>query len=261
MKPDLATFDREIAERGWILVERAIDTDTVASLRRDCLDWVDICTAHQVANGINAAGDGTAHHSIGRDDSIDAFVDMHLFHPHLSRYFADRPYILHACNPVGGGPNLVNYVHRIHRDVGTYIPDFNFRMNMLVMLDDFTIENGATQVMTGSHRCAERPADDAFERACEYVTGPAGSVLLFNSYLWHRGTLNTTQRHRVALTLSFGPAFVKPQMDYARLLGDARGTRMSALTRQVLGYNARVPTCHDEWYRPRSERLYLPDQG
>ncbi|VWD45342.1 phytanoyl-CoA dioxygenase family protein [Burkholderia lata] len=261
MKTELAIFDREISERGWILLERAIDTDAVASLRRDCLTWVDICTSHQIANDINTSGDGTAHHAIGRDDSIDAFVDRHLFHPYLSHYFADRPYILHACNPVGGNPNAVNYVHKIHRDVATYIPGFNFRMNMLVMLDDFTIENGATQVMTGSHRYAERPSDEAFEDASEYVTGPAGSVLLFNSYLWHRGTLNTTARNRVALTLSFGPAFIKPQMDYARLLGVARGTQMSPLTRQVLGYNSRVPTSHDEWYRPRSERLYQPDQG
>ena len=31
--------------------------------------------------------------------------------------------------------------------------------------------------------------------------------------------------------------------------------------RQVLGYNARVPATHDEWYQPSENRKYKPDQG
>lgn len=186
---------------------------------------------------------------------------MHIFHKYLSHFFCDRPYILHACNPVGGFPNASSYVHRVHRDTATYIPMFNVRMNMLVMLDEFTIANGATRAISGSHLMSTQPDDQEFNETSVPILGPAGSVVLFNSYLWHRGGLNTTQDNRVALTLSFGPAFIKPQMDYARLLGETRGKKLSPLSRQVLGFNSRVPTNLDEWYKPREERLYLPDQG
>jgi len=258
---DMTTFDHGLAKQGWIVFPDALDAGLVDRLRRDCLKWVDICTGYQVASGINTNGDGTAHHSIGANDSIDEYVGMHLFHPWLEHFFAGKPYILHACNPVGGVPRAQNYVHRVHRDVATFIPNFNLRMNMLVMLDDFTIENGATQVLSGSHVQNEQPDDATFAAGAEYLTGRAGSVVLFNSYLWHRGTLNTTARNRVALTLSYGPAFVKPQMDYARLIGEERGAQLAPLTRQVLGFNSRVPVSLSEWYRPRTERLYLPDQG
>ena len=261
MKADIIDFDDTIRTRGWALFPDAIPAGLVRELRRDSLKWIDVCAAHQIANKINLAGDGTGHNAIGGGDSIDAFIDLHLFHPYLSHFFSCKPYILHACNPVGGFPNLVNYVHRVHRDVATYIPMFNMRMNMLVMLDEFTIENGATRVLSGSHLMSEQPSDEEFERGSEPILGAAGSILLFNSYLWHKGTLNTTQENRVALTLSFGPAFIKPQMDYARMLGESRGRQLSELTRQLLGFNSRVPVSLAEWYKPKAERLYLPNQG
>lgn len=258
---DTIAFDRELAEKGWVIFHDALKGDLVGRLRRDCLKWIDICTQYQIASKINTNGDGTAHHSVGAGDSIDEFIDLHLFHAWLKHYFDSKPYILHACNPVGGFPRVENYVHRVHRDVATFIPNYNLRINMLVMLDDFTIENGATRVLSGSHRRAAQPDDREFDANSESLTGRAGSVVLFNSYLWHRGTLNTTARDRVALTLSYGPAFVKPQMDYARLIGEEKGAQLSDLTRQVLGFNSRVPVNLGEWYRPRSDRLYLPDQG
>ncbi|WP_082508388.1 phytanoyl-CoA dioxygenase family protein [Burkholderia sp. Leaf177] len=258
---DITTFDREMDAKGWVIFPGAIEPGLVDRLRHDCLKWIDICTQYQVASGINAQGDGTAHHSVGAEDSIDEFIGLHVFHAWLQHYFESKPYILHACNPVGGFPRVQNYVHRVHRDVATFIPDYRLRINMLVMLDDFTLENGATRVLSGSHRQPVQPGDDEFNARSEPLTGRAGSVVLFNSYLWHKGTLNTTSRNRVALTLSYGPAFVKPQMDYARLIGEDRGAALSPLTRQVLGFNSRVPVSLAEWYRPRPDRLYLPDQG
>ena len=261
MKSDLSDFDQKMAKDGIVVFHNTLRTEQVSQLRQDCLKWIDICTQYQIENKINLAGDGTAHHTIGGNDSLDAFIHMHLFHPYISHFFSEKPYILHACNPVGGFPHTTTYVHRVHRDTATYIPGFNMRMNMLVMLDDFTVANGATRVIKGSHLQPIQPDDQEFNARSEPILGPAGSVVLFNSYLWHRGTLNTTQENRVALTLSFGPAFIKPQLDYARMLGDARGRELSPLSRQVLGFNSLVPTSLDEWYRPKERRLYLSDQG
>jgi ectoine hydroxylase-related dioxygenase (phytanoyl-CoA dioxygenase family) len=258
---DMSTFERNMYRDGWCVFENMLPDDLVRGMRADCLKWVEICREYQIRNRINEDGDGTAHHTVGAGDSIDEFLDLHLLHPYMLRFFDDRPYILHACNPVGGFPNANVYIHQIHRDIVTFIPNYNIRINMLVMLDDFTVANGATKVLRGSHTMAERPPEELFEARCERLTGKAGSIVLFNSYLWHRGGLNSTDRNRVALTLSFGRPFIKPQMDYARLLGEAYGRRLSELSRQVFGYNARVPTSLDEWYKPKSDRLYMANQG
>jgi hypothetical protein len=246
---------------GWVIFEKALPVDLVQNMRTDSLNWVDICKSYQMENKINPYGDGTAHHSVGGGDSIDEFLAMHVFHSYIADFFEEKPYILHACNPVGGFPNYETYLHKVHRDVATYIPNYNLRINMIVMLDDFTIENGATQFLPGSHMYPEQPDDILFYKSSTSILGKAGSVVLFNSYLWHKGGINRTSQNRVALTLSFGPAFIKPQMDYARLLGDNYGNNLSDLSRQILGYNSRVPISLQEWYKPRSERLYQTNQG
>jgi hypothetical protein len=258
---DNILFGEHINRDGWVIFEDMLSCDMIQRMNHDCLKWIEICKKYQIENGINASGDGTAHHSIGGGDSIDEFVGMHIFHPYLSEFFQQKPYILHACNPVGGFPNYDTYLHKVHRDVATYIPGYNLRINMLVMLDDFTNENGATRILPGSHFYPEQPDDKFFDDNCITIRGKAGSIVLFNSYLWHKGGLNRTSNNRVALTLSFGPAFIKPQMDYARFLGEEYGRNLSELSRQVLGYNARVPVGLGEWYRAKSDRLYWGNQG
>ena len=76
--------------------------------------------------------------------------------------------------------------------------------NSIWLLDDFTASNGATRVVPGSHRAGTVPrlalADPAARHPDEVlVTGPAGTVVVFNSHLWHGGSRNGTDRPRRAL--------------------------------------------------------------
>lgn len=253
-------FEKQINEKGWVVWENALDQPFTRELRKDCLKWIEVCKGYQIRNGVNDSGDGTAHHCLGAGDSIDRFIDMHLFHLYISRFFGDEPYICNSLTPIGGFPGHTTYVHKLHRDVRTLIPGYSLKLNMLVMCDDFTQENG-TLVLSGSHNLPDKPSDEEFERRHERIVGPAGSVVLFNSTLWHKGALIPGSRPRVALTVGYGRAYLKPAMDYARMLGEEYGKTLSPLTRQVLGYTSRVPVSLDEWYRPAGERLYHANQG
>jgi hypothetical protein len=247
--------------RGWSSFAQAIPSELVHRMNSDCLLWIELCNRLQVENGINTVGDDTAHHTLGKDDSLDHFINLHPLHRFIDAYFHGKPYILHAFNPVAGAPQSAIYLHRVHRDARTYIQGTNLKLNMLVMLDDFTVENGATQILEGSHKIADRPLDEYFDANHRSMTGPKGSIILFNSYLWHRGGFNATDRNRVALTLGFSLPFVKPQLDYARMLGPAYASAASPLTRQILGYNSMTPTSLAEWYQPELTRLYKSNQG
>jgi ectoine hydroxylase-related dioxygenase (phytanoyl-CoA dioxygenase family) len=59
----------------------------------------------------------------------------------------------------------------------------------------------------------------------------------------------------------FCKPFMKQQFDYPRAVGYDMADQLLPHTRQVLGYNARVPATLDEWYQPRERRMYRPDQG
>ena len=54
---------------------------------------------------------------------------------------------------------------------------------------------------------------------------------------------------------------MKQQFDYPRAIGYDRADSLLPHTRQVIGYNARVPATLEEWYQPRERRMYRADQG
>jgi hypothetical protein len=260
-QPLLREAAARLSESGWVLFPAAIPSVELAPIREAVLASVAHCGRRQVASGACAAPDGTAHHAVGQYAAFDAFLERRWLHDHVDGFFDGAPYILHAFNPALVAPHDESYLHNIHRDVRTHAGDFRLLINMLVMVDPFTLENGATHVLSGSHRIDQRPAADEFRDRSERLVGPAGSIVLFDSNLWHAAGRNLTTAPRCALTLSFSRAFVKQQMDYPRFLGEAYGERASPDMRQLLGYEAMTPTSYDEFYRPREKRLYKAEQG
>jgi len=252
-------FLDDLSNNGYFIYENMLDNSTVESLKGDCVKWIDICGEYQENAGLTK--DQTAHHSVGGKGAIDNLLHSHIFDPIVSSYFDKKKYILHACNPVLGPPAADSYLHKIHRDIQTFFPNVNMRINVLVALDDFTLENGATEILPSSHKVSSTPSKRAFNSKKISLCMPKGSVVFFNSYLWHRAGVNLTDKNRVALTLSYGLSFIKPQLDYARMLGDEAGRDFSDISRQVFGYNARVPVSLTEWYQKPESRFYHSDQG
>jgi ectoine hydroxylase-related dioxygenase (phytanoyl-CoA dioxygenase family) len=90
-------------------------------------------------------------------------------------------------------------------------PDAVFHLTTLWMLSPFSGENGGTLVVPGSHRCATNPtAKNTIDPEKPFPTemntaGPAGSVLVMDSRLWHATAPNRTGQPRVALAVRYAP--------------------------------------------------------
>ena len=255
-----AEFDYAMRTRGWLRFDAVVPLPLCERMKEDIARHVERCGELQRAAGIPTAPDGTAHHTIGYGDSLDEFLEAGFLHEHVEKFF-DGAYILHAFNPVTIPSGGRNYVHSIHRDLRTHAGGFRLLVNMLVMVDEFSLENGATHILTGSHHAADPPDKAQFYAQAERITGPRGSIVLFDSNVWHCAGENTSGRPRTAMTLSFSRPFYKPQMDYARFLGEDRCRTLSPRLQQLVGLHARVPVNLEEWYRPSANRLYRPDQG
>lgn len=260
-EPSLEEAAAQLADKGWALFPAVVPEGDLAGIREAVLACIADCGRRQVASGACAVADGTAHHAVGQYPPLDRFLEQRWLHGHIDRFFGGAAFILHAFNPVLVAPHGESYLHNIHRDVRTHAGDFRLLVNMLVMVDAFTLENGATHVLSGSHGDPRRPSEADFLARSERLLGPAGSIVLFDSNLWHAAGRNASPQPRCALTLSFSRAFVKQQMDYPRFLGEAYGQAASPALRQLLGYDAMTPTSYEEFYRPRERRLYKADQG
>jgi len=73
-----------------------------------------------------------------------------------------------------------------------------FGISTLWAFDDFTASNGATEVVPGSHLWNEQrdPRPDELLK----ITMPAGSAVVFDGRLLHRGGANTSKHSRLGIT-------------------------------------------------------------
>ena len=256
----LAEFQRTMDSDGWVVFPGVVSPALVGDMLTDMSRAWDVCREIQRRNGVSTEADLTVHHLIAIGESfIRLLAEMEVLDPYFESYFGGK----YNLNSLGGAINTrgrTSYAHRIHRDIRSFSGEMPLMLNTLVMLDAFTAENGATYMGTGTHKRAERIGDEEFHRIASRALGPAGSVLVFNSNVWHAGGDNRTAGPRRSVTPMFCRPFIKPQFDYPRALGYDR-TDWSPHLRQLLGYDSRIPASLDEWYQPPERRMYLPGQG
>ena len=258
---ELSKFQDQINRDGFVIFDEIVQHSILFNLREDIPRRLLICKEWQKRNGVDEGMEGAAHHVVGGSDSLNEFLCSMYLDDFVHSYF-DGPYILNSFGALSNLPySSETYRHgqQFHRDVRTFSPGFRLMLNMLVMVDDFTLDNGATKLVPGTHRVEERPDDDYLNRHTIRAIGRAGTIILFDSNLWHSAAPNLTASPRMALTLTFSRPFFKQQMDYPRLLGESFPPNENM--RQLLGYNARVPASYDEWYQPPQKRMYKPGQG
>jgi hypothetical protein len=261
MNKRIKNFLYEIDILGYSFFENIVPPDMLDGLRIDIDLQEERCKKVREKNGIIDKTEGSAHHIVGQKGSLDDFLYMFFLDEYIRAYFGSE-YILNSYGALNNHPyskNSYQHGHQFHRDVRTYSHGFRLMLNMLVMIDDFTIENGATKVVPSSNRLEERPTEQFIENHSIQVTGKAGSIILFDSNLWHSAAPNKTTQSRKALTPTFTRAFMKQQADYPRMLGNdfPKNEKM----RQLLGYNSRTPSSLDEWYQPPEKRMYQAGQG
>ena len=128
----------------------------------------------------------------------------------------------------------------LHADYGGPVPPAGYQVcNSIWLLDDFTADNGATRVVPGSHRSGSVPrlalADPAAPHPDEVlITGAAGTVVVFNSHVWHGGTLNRSDRQRRALHGYFTRRTNGQQTDQKKYLRPATRDALSPAARFIL---------------------------
>jgi len=252
-------FDFLMATRGWILFPGALAGGELAAMRADLDDLYDRGRELQARNGVAANMEGTAHHLVGNDNSLDRLVDDFPLYDWVERFFAGK-FILLSFGASLNPPGSKAYVARPHRDVRQFTRDVRTSLNMLVMLDDFTPATGGTLILSGSHLVEAMPPTDMFLRLAERVTGKAGDVILFDSQTVHSAGENRGDARRRALTLTMGRPWLKPQIDFPRFLPPGQEGRLSPKARQLFGFDARVATSLDEYYQPPERWTFKADQ-
>jgi ectoine hydroxylase-related dioxygenase (phytanoyl-CoA dioxygenase family) len=105
-------------------------------------------------------------------------------------------------------------------------------------IDEFTAENGATEVIPGSHRWGDEIPDA--DHPVARVVMPAGSVVVFAGTLWHRGGANLSGRPRLAITPQYCEPWARQQEQQILSVGP-KAAQYSARIQSMLGYSIHPP--------------------
>lgn len=119
-------------------------------------------------------------------------------------------------------------------------PHASLALSTIWAIEDFTAENGATELVPGSHRWGGEHPDDRPNEVKKAVM-PAGSVVIFDGSLWHRGGENTSRGTRLALSPQYCQPWLRPQESQLLIVPPERAKACSPGMRSMLGYNIHPP--------------------
>jgi len=107
-------------------------------------------------------------------------------------------------------------------------------------IDDFTDDNGATRVVPGSHRWGhEHPDEHPHDEVAAVM--PAGSAIVFDAALWHRGGANRSTGTRLAISPQYCQPWLRPQESQLLIMPPDRAAACTPRMRAMLGYSIHPP--------------------
>jgi ectoine hydroxylase-related dioxygenase (phytanoyl-CoA dioxygenase family) len=115
-----------------------------------------------------------------------------------------------------------------------------FGLSAIWAIDDFTAENGATEVLPGSHRWGGEVPDEDDPRIAPVVM-PAGSVVVFSATLWHRGGANRSDAPRLAITPQYCEGWCRQQENMALSVPLEVAAELPRRAQELLGYRIQPP--------------------
>ena len=254
---------KHLHDHGYMIVQNQFDLKWIPVLSTEIDKSFDIHRSIQIKNNNDIESKGVALHALLDSDIFIEFLQELIdngFVQSLQDNFFKSKCILNSFSALNNLPNQSNFSSIIHRDLRFYSGDFPIMLNCLIMIDDFTIENGATYLLPNSHLQESKPTDEEFYANAIQATGTSGSILIFNVNVWHAAAYNTTKNDRRAIPFTISKSFMKQLLDYPRALGYEKMSEYNENLLQFLGYYSRVPASLDEWYQPADCRFYKKGQ-
>ena len=123
-----------------------------------------------------------------------------------------------------------------HRDLPIFVSGNILSLNVLYILDDTTLKNGATWVLPRSHTFPKRPSENYINKKKIQLTAKSGSVIILNSLTYHAAGINYSGLPRRSITNLFRKPFMKQQFQWQSALKSSTISKLSERQKHLLGF-------------------------
>ena len=146
-------------------------------------------------------------------------------------------YQLHFTSAIQIGPGESSQI--LHRDRGVwggYIPrKIETQFSTVWAINDFTKENGATQVVPGSHKWHKDR--EPLPEEIAYAEMKAGSVFIYTGSVLHGGGTNVTEQPRLGVFLHYAPSWLRQEENQYLSCPPEVAKDFSPKLRSLIGYS------------------------
>jgi ectoine hydroxylase-related dioxygenase (phytanoyl-CoA dioxygenase family) len=273
----LETVCAALDEHGYCIVKNFLSKQTVAKIKADL---------QRILSESNLSGrndfEGFTTRRIyalfAKTRCFDDIATNPLVLSVLERILCSEHFLLSSPVGIEIGPGEKEQI--LHRDDGKYPLPRPFNeviVNTMWAIDDFTLENGATVLVPGSHKSTvdERPRskhrqgtvlgkreqghskkrEDESKRFAQDLTGTspkegagtiqavmdAGSMMFYRGSVMHGGGANRTGKSRIGVILEYVQGWLRPQENHCLAVPAEVVKGLHPRLQELLGYSVHPP--------------------
>lgn len=163
-------------------------------------------------------------------------------------------YILHLQNGIINKPNEMHHQTSWHRDLPyqNFVISKPLAIGALFCIDDFTEASGGTFVLPHSHKVEKIPSNEYILKFEKQLSAKAGSVIIFDSMLFHRAGYNSANFTRRAINNVYVVPILKQQINLFKALNGKFSN--DPFLSKFLGYSSNTPDTDIDWRKEKLSR-------
>jgi ectoine hydroxylase-related dioxygenase (phytanoyl-CoA dioxygenase family) len=240
-----------IERQGFTIIENFLDADTLAEVREGLAPYLG---THQGRNDFEGYKTERVYTLVARAPVFERIVEDPRILGLCDRFLLPG-YLLTASQAICIHPGETPQA--VHSDDSFYTiprPRPALSFSTIVAVDPFSADNGATEVIAGSHTWSDAEVagiyygrkDEASESAVlakglQTFEMPAGACLTFLGTLLHRGGANRSVADRLALSNQYCQPWARTQENFYLGVPREQVRKMSPRLQQLLGYDIWPP--------------------
>ncbi len=220
-----------------LIIDNFLDEDGLERIKSDLKPYLEVTKNGQdefTGYKTKRVGALMARSKTCQDLALDPFINQmadSFLGPHCESYQ------LHFTSAIQIGPGESSQI--LHRDRGVwggYIPrKIETQFSTVWAINDFTKENGATQVVPGSHKWHKDRQPLPEEIA--YAEMQAGSVFIYTGSVLHGGGTNNTDEPRLGVFLHYAPSWLRQEENQYLSCPPEVAKDFSPELRSLIGYS------------------------
>jgi len=263
LKPYLGgrTFDEcweEYERNGYVIFPAIMSAQQIGAQRAALEPWINADIRGR--NDFEGVRSNRVYAMLGKDA---IFADL-ITHP-LQLAFAARElgesFLLSACLAINLHPGeTVQPWHQDDSHCRQEMPRQALGVSTFWALDAMTEDNGATEILPGSHKWGEvdlngantsadfsnsalgdQNDDPGFHPDTVKALMPAGSLMIAKGNIWHRGGANKSDKQRLIVTPQYCPGWMRPLETMLLAVSPEKASKLPARARELLGYSIHPP--------------------